>query len=516
MAKAAPYVVPFLVPLTPVLFHWSKNYPDSRAITALVLVGIALAVSAAVFAGLKFVVPEPNRRSAGASIVLLFLSFYGFFFQHVWKRVSLPRPWMAHVPLAIVLTGIAVAAVLFFRRARWNVPRAMQAVALALGITCALSTINILKQGFRAEDPLAREGSAAARTRKEAPVPMANPAPAAASKPDIYYIILDMYAREDILRKVYNHDNSEFLDGLRRRGFVVADKSCSNYSHTALSLASSLNMTYLDGICHTMADNDRNRTALYSMTQGNRVSRFLKSVGYRYATNLTFFKATESSETADVVYSLRPLWIRGEFIDSLMGTTAGCLFQPSRVDYHRHALESIQDAARLEGPKFVFWHLLLPHNPFVFDRHGNVTQAAYSRMDTDDEGRKQPYVEQLMFVNRKVLEIVDHLQKSSKTPPVILIQGDHGPMTRQPARSSGNQAAWLPSSAERMPILNAYGVPEPVRRRIYPSITPINSFRILLSELFGADLPLLEDRSYFCHYLKLIEMKDVTAEVNPR
>jgi hypothetical protein len=319
-----------------------------------------------------------------------------------------------------------------------------------------------------------------------------------------------------MLRTVYNFDNSEFLDGLRRRGFLVADKSCSNYSHTLLSLASSLNMTYLEDLGHTLQAHDRNKKAIFSMTHGNRVSRFFKSQGYRYATNLTVYEVTGVSETADVTYSLTSPWIRGEFVDRLMGSTAASLFRPNKVDYHRHALESIRDAARLEGPKFVFWHLLLPHNPFVFDRHGNVTQAAYSRMDDDDESRKQPYLDQMMFLNGKMLQIVDDILKSSRTPPIIIIQGDHGPMAKMPRRSSGNQKAWLPSAAERMPILNAYLVPDAVRAKLYPAITPVNTFRILFSELFGADLPLLPDRSYFCHYVKAIEMAEVTDQVLPR
>lgn len=65
-------------------------------------------------------------------------------------------------------------------------------------------------------------------------------------KPDIYYIILDGYARGDVLQEVYTFDNTEFLDALSSRGFFIADQSHSNYSQTQLSLASSMNFEYLD------------------------------------------------------------------------------------------------------------------------------------------------------------------------------------------------------------------------------------------------------------------------------
>jgi hypothetical protein len=511
----APLLAPFLVGWTPVLFHWGRNHAESQVLPALGMLVIATALAAAVLGGLTPVLPDRDRRAAAASFVVFLLAFYGFLFQHVWKRVHLPRPWMAHVPLGLLLCGLVLGAVLFLRRGRGNVSRGMRAVTLALVIVCALSAVQIVRRAFSTNDPRSDAGWKAARAKSEAPVPEAKAA-AGAPKPDIYYIILDMYTREDVLRNVYQFDNSEFLDGLRRRGFVVADRSCSNYSHTILSLASSLNMTYLEDLGHSQRDHQVNQRALCAMIQGNRVSRTFKGLGYRYVTNLTHFVGTEKSETADVTFALTPTWMRQEFVDSLLGTTAGCLLRPNRVEYHRHSLESIRQAAVVEGPKFVFWHFLLPHNPFVFDRHGNVTQAAYSRMDLDDEGRKQPFVEQTLFLNGQILEIVDHILRTSSSPPVIIVQGDHGPMTRQPKGAAGNQEAWLPSSAERMPILNAILAPEPVRRRLYPTLTPVNTFRILLSELFGAGLPLLEDRNYFYNYLRNIEPTDVTDRVTPR
>ena len=45
-----------------------------------------------------------------------------------------------------------------------------------------------------------------------------------ASHPDVYYVILDGYARADALATHYGYDNEPFLDALRERGFVVADQ----------------------------------------------------------------------------------------------------------------------------------------------------------------------------------------------------------------------------------------------------------------------------------------------------
>ena len=107
--------------------------------------------------------------------------------------------------------------------------------------------------------------------------------------PDIYYIIVDGYARADVLRKHYGFDNSEFLGGLEQRGFAVNDRSRANYYWTFLSLASSLNYDYLQDIAaplfadpevHERARNGYDHVA--RLAQDNRAAHFLRARGYRF------------------------------------------------------------------------------------------------------------------------------------------------------------------------------------------------------------------------------------------
>jgi len=77
-----------------------------------------------------------------------------------------------------------------------------------------------------------------------------------ASTPDICYIILDGYGRADMLQSVYGFDNSEFINALEQRGLVVENGSQSYYPRTILSLASSLNMQYLDTMSKAMNDSN--------------------------------------------------------------------------------------------------------------------------------------------------------------------------------------------------------------------------------------------------------------------
>ena len=66
------------------------------------------------------------------------------------------------------------------------------------------------------------------------------------------------------------------------------------------------------------------------------------------------------------------------------------------------------------------------------------------------------------------------------------MQGDHGGV------DTGKQ--------DRMRILNAYYLPEGGAEGLYEGISPVNTFRVVLNQYFGEDLPLLEDISYFSNY----------------
>ena len=67
---------------------------------------------------------------------------------------------------------------------------------------------------------------------------------------------------------------------------------------------------------------------------------------------------------------------------------------------------------------------------------------------------------------------------------------------------------------ERLGILNAYYFPDGIYANLYPSITPVNSFRVVLDQFFGTQLGLLEDHSYFSTFDEPYDFNEVTEEVN--
>jgi hypothetical protein len=312
--------------------------------------------------------------------------------------------------------------------------------------------------------------------------------------PDIYYIILDAYGRSDKIQQLYGYDNSEFLDSLEQMGFYVASCSQSNYAQTELSLASSLNYNYLDVLNPLFIQGNTDRSSLWPLIKNSALRQFLAVRGYK---TIAFSTGYGWSEINNADIYLTPqigTWELTSFQYMFIQTTAGRILLDAEefglpntpddlIRRRTHfALEKLSVIPSIQGPKFIFAHLLVPHS-FVFGPNGESMAIDVSTMTADIF--RQGYVDQLIFIDGQIKSIVSTIIANSPTPPIIIIQGDHGPT------GSGRP--------NRVSILNAYYLPYH-EDLLYPSITPVNTFRIVLDEYFGQQLMLLPDISRYSTY----------------
>ncbi len=337
--------------------------------------------------------------------------------------------------------------------------------------------------------------------------------------PDIYYIVLDGYARSDVLAERFGLDNQPFLDGLQEKGFYLAGESHSNYMQTVFSISSSLNFSFID----PPGGSQRDAVYFKDLIAHNALLEKLRACGYRFVINESGFYHTDDL-APDAVLSpwstltgFEGLLLSGspyEVVGSYLNLDA----PPQSYAAHRKRVTdtftSLQEAYRLPGPKLVFAHIVSPHPPFVFDETGQAIQPTYpySMNDGDDyKGTLEEYLEgypgQVRFVNLQVQQVVDSLLANSETPPVIILQADHGPGSGLDWSSPYSTCLW-----ERTSILNAYYLPGIDPAVLYPTITPVNTFRVVLNGYFGTDLPLLPDENtYFTsHRLwrQVIDIRD--------
>jgi hypothetical protein len=100
-----------------------------------------------------------------------------------------------------------------------------------------------------------------------------------------------------------------------------------------------------------------------------------------------------------------------------------------------------------------------------------------------------------------IIHLVRTILSRSSSPPVIILQGDEGPYPKAAGRpDKQDEFRWRdlnPSQLrERSAILNAYHLPAARAAALYPTISPVNSFRVIFNTYFDTKLPLLRDRIY--------------------
>jgi hypothetical protein len=313
-------------------------------------------------------------------------------------------------------------------------------------------------------------------------------------RPDIYYIILDAYGRSDIIQNLYGYDNSGFLGSLEEMGFFVASCSQSNYAQTELSLASSLNFNYLDSLNPALTSGNTDRSPLWPLIKNSALRKFLTSQGYKTIAFATGYGWTEINNADIYLAPPTGTWELNSFQYLLIQTTAARILLDAQElnlpntpdDLVRRrtlfALQKIPGIPSIEGPKFVFIHLLVPHS-FVFGPNGEPIAVDWNIITPDIF--KRGYVDALTFIDKQIETIVPTIIANSPTPPIIIVQGDHGP--------TGS------THSVRVSNLNTYYLPGH-EDMLYPSITPVNTFRVILDAYFAQHLSLLPDISRYSTY----------------
>ena len=491
--KRAAVLHPFLFSLFPILAlyaHNIKSIPVPLKELA-VPMALSLAATAVLFLLFSAVFRPPAKAGFVASLVVLWVLSFGHLagWIAVWTGGIFNRSLFFATAILVGLTAYIAGR---SRRDFDNLSRVLNVVSVMLVLLNAASVAQTLARRTHS-----RPENAVSATRR------------AAVRPNIYYIVLDAYTRADILEEVFSFDNAPFLSALEARGFLVADRSYSNYNLTHQSLASSLNFALLDRMARDVGYSSSDREPLYAMIRENRAMAFLRSQGYRIITVSSSLEPTDF-RSADRYFGFARS--DSEFRSVLLNTTPWPLFFESRrstesYDAHRarilNAFAALEESAAEKGPFFMFVHIMAPHPPFVFGANGEPVEPDYlfSMVDADrlhgGNAAALPdyivrYRAQLAFLNTKILGTIDLILAGSPEPPIIVLQGDHG--SRTYTDFDRPEASYF---KENLAILNAYHLPGDGPALVYPSISPVNTFRLIFKHYLGADLDLVEDRSFW-------------------
>jgi hypothetical protein len=497
-------VYPFLLALLSVLSMVSVNVSEIELFAAVRTLLFIFLFTAIVFLFYYLILRDNFKAALLTFISLLLFSTYG----HIYDLLQQPILGVflgQHSYIAgacLVILGLSIWSVIRTKHlAKWT-----WSLNLILSIAVLIPLFQII--AFYVRDAKAnRDLSGMFNTEEQ------TPALSAVEKPDIYYIILDSYTREDALLSDLNFNNSSFINALSNRGFYLADCSRSNYAHTRLSLSSSLNMNYLPELGVDLSDNSRKMGSMNTLIQNSTVRKQLSYLGYQTVAFQTGYRFTDMKD-ADIYYKATSNILFSPYVEPFeflfLKNSAFRLIMDTQTDFMDHYFQPVvfpfsglkirvlnifnhlPEIPEIAGPKFVFVHLEIPHHPFIFMPDGSINPDKRYYPGVNMPGNeliKVGYVNQIKFVNSQIISIVDDILAKSKIPPIIILQGDHGL-----------------GSDNRVKILNAIYLPDGNTDSLYASISPVNTFRLIFNQYFGTEMSLLDDVTYFSDYEDKMEL----------
>jgi phosphoglycerol transferase MdoB-like AlkP superfamily enzyme len=136
-------------------------------------------------------------------------------------------------------------------------------------------------------------------------------------------------------------------------------------------------------------------------------------------------------------------------------------------------------------PGFIYTHLLMPHSPYYYNHNGDP--YPFEQLLEGHQTNKTNYLEYLQYTNKKLIALIDRIQKISIKPPIIIVMSDHG--FRRISNDTDKKYHFL--------NLTSIYLPEKYYTPFKDGMSNVNLFRTLLNIRFGQNLPMLQDSTIY-------------------
>jgi hypothetical protein len=480
--RILPVLIPILFAAFPLLSLFAQNQSELELSVLWWPLALCTATAVALYGVLMLITKRAAKAGALASLVVLAF----FYFGPIADKASgwgLGQWWF--FGLWVTALVVAVVAIVRTKHARGS-------IALILGVGAAVLA---LPQVARIASYQANHPSPSASDPRLWPTALPKPVlPSGAPRPDVYVLIPDDYERTDVLKRYFRYDDADFIRGLKRRGFVISDQARSPYSFSEMNIAAALNMDYLSTFPRVLGKSSQDFVSVRRASEDNRASRLLRSLGYRYVhldtDTVTFAGANPDISSLGPPDSF-PVQLLQQSVLRLVGGPLG--FNQAAMDERfrdaiRTGFSKLAAVPKQPGPKFVVFHTLLPHDPYIFGERGQPLTFPADADHTATPGMKY-YLRQLQFTSRKLLDAVDQIFAGSTTPPVVLIQADEG---FEVAPELFGEAA---AQDIRVKGLMAFYLPGRGRARVPQPPNTVNSLRFVFNRYLGTRYPMLRSTS---------------------
>ena len=358
-----------------------------------------------------------------------------------------------------------------------------------------------------------------------------NGANTAAGKPDIYYIVMEDYASQSQLKDQFNFNDTDFTNYLTGNGYYTNPDAHQNYPYTTMSIASTLNAGYDADIINKYKDATSQTIVPYHRAiQYSSVVSTLKNLGYSYDEIGTWYETTNRGPLADNFYlNDRRLTLFGHltyidgFTQSQMSESLFWRFLENGVSLGRFTLGHYQGEGQVQltgdalgtlknlvdqpaGGRFIFAHLIIPHEPYYFNADGSINSDSGS--DDNGETIKQKYVNQVQYINDQMKQILSSIKTNSGGKAIVVLQSDEGPHPQElDEHIYDEDSANDEINNQNMALLSnsdlalkygdqaAYYLPG-ISATEATGANNLDIFRLVLDHYFGANMSILPE----CYY----------------
>jgi hypothetical protein len=322
--------------------------------------------------------------------------------------------------------------------------------------------------------------------------------------PNIIYIVPDRYGGFDQLKNYFDYDNSDFLNALKDRGFIVGKNSRANYPNTYASVLSTLNSSYI------VEPNDIKKTSAWAKpaTVNSYAYKNLYDLGYklfnisnwytgtRFIANEEFNFYSEYNNQRIFHFYMNE---RMPFTNIVRKLSEVLLNKPSnflidnrfRCDIQKNQFKKLSDYAQNKNNGlFIFAHFIIPHPPYLLKANGDCNPASRNDISRDLQFNKVRYIESLKFFNKQILNIFDEMLKINKNF-IFIIQSDEGPYPCYYENPCDTKNWDLKTSN-----INAFYTSKKLEINENDLKTPINNFIHIYNYLLDSDTQTLEHIVY--------------------
>ena len=488
VAVAKAFLLPLMLAIFPALFFYENNIELLRI--GSLLKALLLYLVVAVFIFIVFCILFKGRVLSAANASFVFLIFFNLYGAIYLRLLDLDRFQVEHYTLFPFLFLFALYIAFFVGNVN---PSELWKVAT---VSVSLLVVFNLFQIVSGEITKGKKTVEGNNTISTQPVEVIS---VEGDTPDIYFIVFDEFAGIDVAREYWGYEKIDnFVDFVEEKGFFVVENSQSNSTVTLHQMAQRLNYQEypLGG----------DVSVYYDPINNSKVVSYLKSRGYVIVTfdEMKYWYDTYPPMPADYIYDydkseqvagvgiffdefgvlLADKTMLRAFSKYYRAISVNAVFFEKHREFIRFTVDELGKLDEIPSPKFIRVHLMLPHNPFIFDENGKPT-SNFAYQDWNY------YFGQYKFTAKVIEDVINNILSNAdpENPPVIIIQSDHGARNNPP--ESGVALTDYPDKYKTH-ILNILYIPGFDTSQLSQNMNPTNTFPIIFNYLFNVKIPLLK------------------------